>query len=169
QEFGQFIEWNYKQQLDWLLLDYDKHRQLQHFFKTINELYLKNPALWEIDYSWEGFSWIANDDNDNSVIAFRRIDKNGKEIVVICNFTSVFRSDYKIGVARNGTYKVLLNTDDEQFGGAGTGTKEKVKSVKQPMHNCDYSISLDLPGNSVLYLTAPQIRRKKVKNEEEDK
>ena len=169
QEFGQFIEWNYKQELDWLLLGYDKHRQLQEFFKTINEIYLKTPALWEIDYGRDGFSWIANDDVDNSVIAFRRIDKNHRETVVICNFTSVFRSDYCIGVPRNGTYKVLLNTDDEQFGGNGSGTKEKVKSVKKPLHGCDYSISLDLPGNSVIYLTAPPLRKKKAKNEEEKK
>lgn len=167
QEFGQFIEWNYKQGLDWLLLDYEKHRQLREFFRQINEIYLKNPALWEIDYSWEGFSWISNDDNDNSVISFRRIDKNGKEIIVICNFTSVLRSDYKIGVPRNGTYKVMLNSDDEQFGGEGLGTKDRVKSVKSPMHGLDYSISLELPGNSVIYLSAPQKRRKKTSNEEE--
>ena len=166
QEFGQFIEWDYRKGLDWMLLDYDKHRQLQHYFSNINELYRKTPAFWEVDYSWEGFSWISSDDCDNSVISFRRIDKNGKEIVVICNFTSVFRENYVIGVPRNGTYKVVLNSDDKQFGGNGLGTNTPVKSKKNSMHGYDYSISLDLPGNSVLYLSAPPIRRKKIIQQE---
>lgn len=166
QEFGQFIEWDYRKGLDWMLLDYDKHRQLQHYFSNINDLYRKTPAFWEVDYSWEGFSWISSDDCDNSVISFRRIDKNGKEIVVICNFTSVFRENYVIGVPRNGTYKVILNSDDKQFGGNGLGTNTSVKSKKNSMHGYNYSISLDLPGNSVLYLSAPPIRRKKITQQE---
>ena len=158
-EFGQFIEWNYKQGLDWLLLDYDMHRKMQNFSKTINELYKKTPALWQIDYDWSGFSWISNDDVDNSVIAFRRMDKDGKEIVAVCNFTPVERDNYRIGVPRAGSYKVLLNTDSEDFGGSGKGTNASVRSQKIPMHGFDNSISLDLPGLSVIYLRVPAKRK----------
>lgn len=162
-EFGQFIEWNYKQGLDWLLLDYDMHRKMQHFSKTINRLYTETPALWQIDYDWSGFSWISNDDIDNSVIAFRRIDKDGKEIVAVCNFTPVERTNYRIGVPRAGSYKVLLNTDSEDFGGRGRGTEGSVRSQKIPMHGFDNSISLNLAGLSVLYLRVPAKRTPKKK------
>lgn len=164
QEFGQFIEWNYKQGLDWLLLDYDMHRRLQHYFKTLNRFYKDTPALWEVDYDWSGFKWISNDDINNSVIAFRRIDKNGKEIIAVCNFTPVERPDYKIGVPRAGSYKVLLNSDSEEFGGSGKGTTGSVRSRKVPMHGLDNSITLSLPGLSVLYLNVPAQRKKKAEN-----
>ena len=121
-EFGQFIEWNYEQGLDWLLLDYEKHRQLKSFVKTLNEFYKKTPALWQNDFSWEGFEWIVSDDNSNSVIAFRRKDKDQKEIIAVCNFTPVRRENYRIGVPFAGTYEVLLNSDDECFGGSGGGS-----------------------------------------------
>jgi len=160
-EFGQFIEWNYKQGLDWLLLDYDMHRKMQNFSRTINKLYKDTPALWQIDYDWSGFNWISNDDTDNSVIAFRRIDKNGNEIIAVCNFTPVERENYCIGVPRAGNYKVILNTDDEAFGGFGKGTNGSVRSQKKPMHGFDNSISLTLPGLSVLYLKVPAKRKNK--------
>ena len=151
-EFGQFIEWNYEQGLDWLLLDYEKHRQLKSFVKTINEFYKKTPALWQNDFSWEGFEWIVSDDNSNSVIAFRRKDKDQKEIIAVCNFTPVRRENYRIGVPFAGTYEVLLNSDDECFGGSGSGSHGVIKSEKIPMHSQQNSIELDLPGLGALYL-----------------
>lgn len=163
QEFGQFIEWNYKQALDWILLDYEMHRKLRHYFKTVNSLYKSTPALWEIDYDWQGFNWICNDDVNNSVISFRRIDKNNREIIAVCNFTNVQRDNYCIGVPNSGTYKVILNSDAEEFGGAGKGTTDSVKSKKIPMHGLDNSISLDLPGMSVIYLKAPAKRKPSTK------
>lgn len=163
QEFGQFIEWNYEQGLDWMLLDYDKHSKLQHFVKTLNEFYKATPALWQIDYDWQGFNWISADDNENSVIAFRRIDKSGKEIIAVCNFTKVQRDGYRIGVPNPGTYTVVLNTDAEEFGGEGKGSTGKIKSEKKPMHGLEDSISLDLAGLSVIYLTVPPKRKKAAK------
>ena len=152
QEFGQFIEWKYDAELDWLLLDYEKHRQLQTFVRALNRLYQKTPALWEIDYGWEGFAWCVSDDIDNSVIAFRRMDKQGGEIVCVCNFTTVERQKYTFGVEKSGVYEVLLNSDDVTFGGTGRGTKQQVTSKAAPMHGYQNSITVDLPGLSALYL-----------------
>ncbi len=163
QEFAQFIEWNYKQGLDWLLLDYDMHKKMQDYVRELNRLYKQHSPLWQIDYDWAGFNWISNDDVDNSVISFRRIDREKKEIIAVCNFTNVERDGYRIGVPRAGTYKVLLNTDSESFGGEGKGTAVKVKSEKIPMHGFENSISLDLAGLSVIYLTPP-VKRKNNKN-----
>ena len=152
QEFGQFIEWNYEKGLDWLLLDYPKHRALQNYFKKINEFYKANPAFWQIDYSWEGFSWISSDDKDNSVIAYRRIDEKGKEIIVVCNFTNVERCDYRIGIPKKGAYKIVFNSDDVDFGGEGKGNKGKLKTESINMHGFEQSISLDLPPMSAIYI-----------------
>lgn len=152
QEFGQFIEWNFAQGLDWLLLDYPAHRALQTYFREINRLYKKTKPLWEVDDSWEGFSWISSDDKDNSVIAFRRTDESGKEVIAVCNFTTVERTEYRIGVPKKGSYKVFFNSDDEKFGGEGRGDREKIKAEPINMHGFEQSISLDLPPLSTIYL-----------------
>lgn len=163
QEFGQFIEWNYEKGLDWLLLDYPKHRALQNYFKKINEFYKANPAFWQIDYSWEGFSWISSDDKDNSVIAFRRIDEKGKEIIVVCNFTNVERCDYRIGIPKKGAYKIVFNSDDVDFGGEGKGNKGKLKTESINMHGFEQSISLDLPPMSAIYIKKTRQRLRPLK------
>ena len=152
QEFGQFIEWKYDSGLDWLLLDYDAHKKLQDYTRALNKFYAKNAPLWESDFGWEGFNWISSNDNSNSVIAFRRIDKKGKEIIAVSNLTPVFRSGYEIGVPYAGTYEVVFNSDDEAFGGTGKGTNGKIKTNERPMHGHGQSVSLELAGLSTVYL-----------------
>ena len=152
QEFAQFIEWNYQQELDWLLLDYEAHRQMQNYVRALNHFYKENSPLWQIDYDWEGFSWISHDDNEQSVIAFRRIDSTGQELIVVCNFVPVARIDYRIGVPVSGSYEVVFNSDDPVFGGEGIGTKGRVRSKKLGMHGFENSISLHLAPLSVIYL-----------------
>lgn len=151
-EFGQFKEWAYKEGLDWLLLDYEKHRRLQTFSKELNRFYTNHPALWQIDYSWEGFQWISSDDNSNSVIAFRRIDREGKDLITVFNFTPNNHQDYRIGVPENGTYKVVLDTALKKYGGTKPRLSGTYKTKKIPMHNMEQSISLKLSGLSALYL-----------------
>ncbi len=151
-ELGQFVEWNYKNQLDWLLLDYDKHRQLHQFVKELNAFYKNTPAMWQIDFSWEGFEWIVSDDNQNSVIAFRRKDKQKKEIITVCNFTPVHRSGYRIGVPVAGTYEVVFSSDDKKFGGDGLTGNKIIRSEKIPMHSQSNSINFDLAGLSAVYI-----------------
>lgn len=152
QEIGQFKEWDYEGELDWPLLGYERHSQMQTFVRDLNYFYIDTPALWQIDYGWDGFQWIASDDNVNSVIAFRRIDETGEEIIAVCNFTPVRRERYRIGAPKAGNYRVLLNSDDVRYGGAGTGSAGLIKSEPVPMHGLDDSLELDLPGLSVLYL-----------------
>lgn len=152
QEFGQFIEWKYDCGLDWLLLDYEAHKKLQDYTRALNKFYAKNAPLWESDFGWEGFSWISSNDNSNSVIAFRRIDKKGKEIIAVSNLTPVFRSGYEIGVPYAGTYEVVFNSDDEAYGGTGKGSTGKIKTNERPMHGHEQSVSLELAGLSTIYL-----------------
>ncbi len=162
QEFGQFIEWKYDSGLDWVLLEYEKHRQLKDYVKKLNHIYLKYPSLWEIDYSWEGFKWLVSDDKNNSVIAFSRKDKAGNEIVIACNFTPVTREKYSFGVEKEGVYEVILNSDSEEFGGSGQGTKTRVSSKTVPMHGFENSITVDLPGLScVIFRVKPKKSRAK--------
>ncbi len=151
QEFAQFIEWNYKQALDWLLLDYDAHKQMQYFSKTLNKFYLAHPELWEIDFSWEGFNWISSDDNAQSVIAFRRIAKNGEEIIAVCNFTPVARESYRIGVPTDTAIKPIFSTDWHEFGGNSKKSVRQIKTEKKAMHGFDNSVSLTIPGLSVTF------------------
>ena len=168
QEFGQFIEWNYKHGLDWLLLDYEQHRKTKDFVATLNKFYIENTPLWQIDDGWDGFSWIASDDNEQSIISFRRIDKSGNEIICVCNFVPVERQNYRIGAPFHGTYRVILNTDDCEFGGGGRGDKKTVHTDDIPMHGFEQSISLDIPPMSVLYLKGKKTaKRNKIKKLEE--
>ena len=150
-EFGQFKEWDYRSGLDWLLLDYESHRMTRHYVRTLNHLYRQTPALWEDDYSWEGFKWIAADDSTQSVISFRRIDKKGDEVVVVCNFTPVKREGYRIGLPVYGEWAELFNSDLAEFGGTNA-VNGRIKTDPEPMHGFDQSAALTLPPLSVLVL-----------------
>lgn len=160
-EFGQFIEWNYKQGLDWLLLDYEKHRKMLEFSRELNLFYRNHPCLWEIDYDWAGFQWISSDDNANSVIAFRRIDKKGRELIAIFNFTPNSFDEYRIGVPENAVYKVVMDTSLEKYGGVKPRLSGTYKAKKLPMHGLDQSIGLKLNGLSALFLEKKEIKKKK--------
>ena len=149
-EFAQFIEWNFKQGLDWLLLDYEKHRKMQQFVKTLNRFYLENRELWEVDTGWDGYEWIEPDDRDRSVIAFRRKDRKGRELVVVCNFCPVLRENYRLGLPKQGWYVPVLNTDDEAFGGYGF-VPETVRTEKKPSHGQAQSGLFRVPPMSVCF------------------
>lgn len=161
QEFAQFIEWNYKNELDWLLLDYDAHKNMQSYVAELNRFYLKNPEFWEIDYSWDGFGWISNDDNTQSIISFRRIDKSGSEIITVCNFVPVARENYRIGVPKKGTYKRIFCSESEKYGGTVSTGIKSYKSESVPMHGFENSVALDIPAMSVSYFRVPSAKPKK--------
>lgn len=168
-ELGQFDEWNSTEELQWGLLSYEKHQMLHHFFHDLNEFYLSNPCMYEIDFTWEGFSWIHHDDYQQSVIAFRRIDKEGKNVIVVCNFQPMYREDYIIGVPDKGTYSEIFNSDDVQYGGTGITNGDKIKTQNIPEHGFDQSIILNLPPMSAIYLKCTRkapVRKPKTKDEE---
>lgn len=149
-EFAQFIEWNENQGLDWLLLGYDRHRQMQAFVRDLNHLYLDNPAFWQDDQDWDGFRWISCDDRDNSIVAFRRIDRRGHEIIGVCNFCPVKREHYRLGLPKPGAYELLLNSDDPKYGGWGNELPE-IWAEKSPWGDLSCSAEFTLPPLSVLF------------------
>ena len=171
-EFGQFIEWNYKQGLDWLLLDYENHQQTQDFMQELNQVYLKEKALWELDHEHQGFRWIEADDYEQSVISFIRSSENAaQQLIIILNFTPIPRDDYRIGVPGPGEYELLLNSDQKVFGGSNYETAARVKAEEKPYHGFDYSISINLPPLTGIYLKykAESKKQKKTKKKETEK
>ena len=157
-ELAQFIEWRYYEQLEWQLLDLDKHKMFHSFMRELNHFYKENKPFWEIEDSWDGFEWINADDADRSIISFvRRGRKKTDEVVVICNFTPVEYKDYVVGVPRSGTYAPVLSSDDKSFGGGGHEVKA-VSARKKAQSAMPYSITVDIPPMSSLYLRRTRSR-----------
>ncbi len=160
-EFAQFIEWNYKQQLDWMLLDYESHRQMQQFVRDLNHFYLANACLWQVEDSWDGFNWLAHDDHARNIIVFRRIDENGGDLVVVCNFAPVTREDYRIGVPDATSYDEIFNTDDVKYGGSGVVNRGAIRVKNQPDHDMKQSITLTVPPLAAVFLKGRPRRAEK--------
>ena len=151
-EIGQFDEWNHEEAIQWDLHEFEKHKKLRTFFKELNKFYLDCKPLYELDTVWKGFDWIHHDDYTNSVIAFKRTDKNGDEIVSVCNFQPIRRDEYCIGVPKYGLYDEVFNSDEERFGGSGVVNGNNIKTEVMKIHGFDQGLSLTLPPLSVIYL-----------------
>jgi len=149
-EFGQFKEWAYKEGLEFFLLKYPLHKKLFQMNQDLNKLYIDTPALYQIDYSWDGFNWISSDEADKNVIAYKRIDKIGRQIIVLLNFSGIDITDYKLGLNR-GKYKLIFNTDSKKYGGIGTINKKVFYTTKCISHGQNDSIVLTIPKLSCLY------------------
>lgn len=161
-EFGQFSEWSEARGLDWMLLDYDAHRQMQEYVKQLNAFYLEYKQLWENDVDWQGFEWISHDDNVNNIIAFRRIAKDGSDLICIVNFAPVYHESYKIGVPYAGTYEEVFSSDRIEFGGSGVSNGKK-RSKAEEMHGMEQVIDLKIPPLSVLYFKGKKRAPRRVK------
>ena len=146
QEFAQLREWSEARELDWYLLKEEEHQAIQNFYKDLLHLYRKNKALYEEDCSPEGFEWVNADDGYRSVYSFIRHSKdNKKNLLFVCNFTPMEWEDYRVGVSRRKQYKLILNSDEPQYGGKG---EERPKVYKPEKPECDgrpYSIPYKLP------------------------
>lgn len=150
QEFAQLQEWSEARELDWYLLENPDHKHMQNWVKKLLHIYQKNPALYELDSSWGGFEWINANDAERSIFSFIRKSKDGKNnLLFVCNFTPVERSDYRVGVPKHKTYKLILNSDDAEFGGSGKERPVNYKSVSQECDGRPYSFAYPLPGFGV--------------------
>ena len=152
-EFGQFIEWNYEQSLDWLLLDYPMHEKLREYYKALNKLYTFCPALYDCDKSWDGFKWLNVNDKDRSSIAFLRSARpeNASYLICTCNFIPNEHRGFVIGLPENGVLREVLSSDDVRFGGRGLHNAEPIKSRSEPFCGLPYSAQIDLPPMSTVY------------------
>ncbi|MBE7033566.1 MAG: 1,4-alpha-glucan branching protein GlgB [Ruminococcaceae bacterium] len=158
-EIAQFIEWRYYEQLEWHLLEQDSHKKFHEFMRQLNHFYKDSKPMWEIEDSWDGFEWINADDRDRSVVSFvRRGRKKTDEIIVVCNFTPVEYRDYVVGVPRSGTYAPVLSSDDMEFGGGGRKIKP-TSAKKKPLNSMPYSITVDIPPMSAVYLKRTQAKK----------
>lgn len=154
-EFGQFIEWNFSKELEWFLLGYDSHKNLQKYLCRLNRFYRRNRALYEVDDSWNGYEWLNVDDNLNSIIAYMRSSKltRGKKqrIISVTNFTPVTREKYRIAIPQKGMLKEVFNSDAKEFGGNGITNSKEIKVVKKSMGGKKYSAEITVPPLSTVY------------------
>ncbi|MBI5622980.1 MAG: 1,4-alpha-glucan branching protein GlgB [Elusimicrobia bacterium] len=152
-EFGQWWEWDHNQSLQWHLLDYQPHRQLQDYVKSLNQLYLSEPSLHQKDFEPGGFEWIDCNDSDNSVFTMIRYDRERRNFLVIaCNFTPVPRHGYRMGMPLPGSYREVLNSDSEFFGGSNVGNGGGVQTEDTPWHGRPCSAVVTLPPLAAVVL-----------------
>ena len=165
-EFAQFREWDFENSLEWFMLQYPRHREMQHFVKTINHLYLSRSSLWEIDDGWDGFAWIDADNDAESILSYRRMDSKGRDLIVVLNFVPVQREKFRLPVPKSGTYRVILNSDALEFGGSGNGP-DCVRTVteKTADNTRQNVLTLTVPSLGALILEKESPRRSSDKSE----
>lgn len=153
-EYGQFIEWNENDSLDWHLVEqYEKHTQMQKYSASLNKFYCENKAMWQVDFDWNGFQWIDPNDNENSIVSFIRKAKDSAEyIIAICNFTPEVREGYRLGVPEKGAYVEVFNSDLEEYGGSGVKNEGELLVQDVAWHNREQSIEIRVPPLATIYL-----------------
>ncbi len=144
-EFGQANEWNHDTQLDWELLKLPRHDGLRRLVQHLNYIYKNEPALWQLDNTYDGFDWIDFHDAENSVVSFLRKSQEGEMVVFIVNATPVVRYDYRLGVPESGFYREVINTDGETYGGSNVGNLGGVQSEAREWMGREHSILIHLP------------------------
>jgi 1,4-alpha-glucan branching enzyme len=152
-EFGQWREWVHDDSLDWHLLQYESHRGVQLWVKDLNRLHREERALHQLDFDPEGFAWVDFSDWENSIISFLRKGRSPEDtILVVCNFTPVPRSNYRVGVPAEGFWREILNSDAKDYWGSGQGNMSGVGSSPISFHGREHSLSLTLPPLSIVIL-----------------
>jgi len=152
-EFGQFIEWRFAEELDWLLLNYPMHKALQNYVKDLNLLYKSEPSLLEKDHNHEGFKWIDHQNADQSIISFMRFSIIKEDFtIIICNFTPIAYSDYKVGVPVFTQYKEILNSDKDCYGGSNLTNEVYIRPCPHNWHSEPFHIKLTIPPLSTIII-----------------
>lgn len=164
-EFGQFIEWNENEPLDWFLLQYERHPELHKCVRALNSLYRKTPALWEIEDSWDGFMWLVPNDPDNSVAIFTRTDKKDQTMICMSNFTPQFIPQYRIGLPNPGSIKEIFNTDWSGYGGSNQYNDGEIEVEEIPCNGFPYSVMVCVPPLSTSYFS---YNKKPISKEEDE-
>lgn len=152
-EFGHYAEWQEWKGLDWQLLDYEMHEKMQLFTEKLLHMYRQEPALWEMDCSWQGFEWINCNDADHSIIAFMRLSARGETVIVVCNFTPAVHHGYRVGVPQSGSYTEVLSSDNPVFGGSGQG-QAVIQAERLAWDGREYSLAMILPPLTTVFLKA---------------
>ena len=150
QDFAQLREWSEKRELDWYLLAEKEHQQMQSWVRDLLHLYRRRKAFYEQDNTWEGFEWINADDRDRSIYSFVRHAKGGKQnLLFVISFTPVARDDYRVGVPKRKQYRLILNSDEEKYGGTGKKRPAVYKAEKSECDGRPYSFAYPLPAYGV--------------------
>ena len=150
QDFAQLREWSEKRELDWYLLAEKEHQQMQSWVRDLLHLYRRRKAFYEQDNTWEGFEWINADDRDRSIYSFVRHAKGGKQnLLFVISFTPVAREDYRVGVPKRKQYRLILNSDEEKYGGIGKKRPAVYKAEKSECDGRPYSFAYSLPAYGV--------------------
>lgn len=150
-EFGQSGEWNFENSLEWHLLQYDYHKGIKKCITDLNALYRNNPALYEKQFSAEGFEWINYSDSENSVLAYiRKGSKEKENLVIVCNMTPVVHENYRVGLPKSGKLSEIFNSDNTEYGGSGVSNNKTITIDKQPWNGRDFSAEIKLPPLGIL-------------------
>ena len=158
-EVGQFRECNYKRDIEWFLLEYESHAKLQYYISELNHFYLSSPPLWENEDKGGSFAWIEPADSDRGVISYRRLGNDGKELIIIVNFTPNVYENYTLGVPVPSVYAEALNSDSKRFGGSGVINDRDIVTDAKPHNFYPYSLKLRIPP---LAMTVLRLKRKKI-------
>ncbi len=159
-EFAQFAEWKDKEQLDWMLLDYEMHQKANEYMKELLKIYKRSKPLFQLDHVNEGFDWIDVNNREQSIFSFiRKAESEEDYLVVICNFTYHTYENYRIGVPLNNSFREILNSDTDRFGGANYINKKVIKAEKVEFHGKPYSVQLTIPAFSMIILRPVQHRK----------
>ncbi|MGI6081132.1 MAG: 1,4-alpha-glucan branching protein GlgB [Candidatus Avilachnospira sp.] len=170
QEFAQYDEWSEARSLEWELLQYPVHKNMQSYMKELNSLYLEHPAFYKYDYDQAGFEWINCSYNELSIAVFlRKTEKPEETMLVVSNFDTMEHKDFKIGVPFKGSYKEIFNSDSVRFGGSGEGNPRAKRSVKADCDGRENSIKINIPPMSVLVFSCTPTKEKEAEKKNSTK